>query len=101
MSALSGCITIDQKSDPKLGVTVTTVAVTGCGNPSQRITYVERRGHKEDSLGSAGPDPCNAVIGAGGGIIANTVLPHSGGITVQSGSWSQSGTSTSVNVGGH
>lgn len=78
--SLAGCITVDQKIDPKLGIKITSIGVTGCGDPSHRITYIDRPGHKEDSFASSGPDLCNTATAGAFGVAANAVLPRGQGI---------------------
>lgn len=103
MSA-AGCITVTDKTDKKTGINVQTVAVRGCGNPSQTLTWVNRPGAKEDSFASTGPDLCNtglaAALGAAGQIAAASVLPKGEGITntVVSGAQAVSSQNQSTNV---
>ena len=98
---LTGCIST-QVDVSREGIKTTSIAVRGCGNPSQTITRVETPGKPDMTLGSAGPDLCNTVvaaaIGAAGQIGASAVLPGSN-INVSSGSVNETNTNTNVNVG--
>ena len=100
-TALAGCISTAVDVSPE-GIKTTSIAVHGCGNPSQTITRVETPGKPDMTLGSAGPDLCNTVvaaeIGAAGQIGASAVLPGST-INVSSGSVNETNTNTNVNVG--
>lgn len=99
--AMAGCTTISTKTSPDGNIKVTSVGVVGCGNPSQRITWVERKGKADLTLGSTGADPCTAIasaaIGAAGQVAASSVLPGSN-ITVSSGSVNETNTNTNVRV---
>lgn len=75
-----GCTTVTSTIDTKTGIEVTTVAVRGCGNPSQTMTWVNRPGKPEDSFASAGADPCNTILASGAQVAAAAVLPGGGGI---------------------
>ena len=105
--AVTGCMSVSKETDRKTGIEVTTVAVRGCGNPSQTMTWVKRPGEKESSFASTGGDLCNtglaAALGAAGQIGAAAVLPQSAGITntVISGSQALSQQSSSVKIGGN
>ena len=101
---VTGCVTVSDTTDKKTGINVQTVAVRGCGNPSQTMTWVKRPGAKEDSYASTGPDLCNtglaAALGAAGQIAAASVLPQGEGIvnTVVSGAQAVSSQNQSTNV---
>lgn len=97
--ALSACTStsINQKMDEKTGIKVTTVAVAGCGVPSQTMTWVDRPGKVEESYASTGSDICTSV---GTGAAASAVLPRSEGIqnTVVSGSSSNAQQTMDLNL---
>ncbi len=85
-ASATACQTVSQKTDEKTGITVTTVAVRGCGNPSQTMTWVKRPGKKEDSYASTGGDLCNTAVAGIFGVAAAGVgsgmLPRGVGDTV-------------------
>ena len=101
---VTGCVSVTDKTDKKTGINIQTVAVRGCGNPSQTMTWVKRPGKKESSFASTGADLCNtglaAALGAAGQIGAAAVLPKSAGIanTVISGSQANSNQTSTVTV---
>lgn len=101
---VAGCSTVSQRLDSKTGILVTTVAVRGCGNPSQTLTWVQRPGHKEDAYASTGADLCGTAVGGAFGVAASAVLPRGGDTTFNnanasgSSSVSSSDQKTNVNV---
>lgn len=105
-AVLAGCQTVRQTTDKKTGIQVTTVAVRGCGNPSQTLTWVKRPGKKEDSYASTGGDLCNTAVAGTLGVVGQGVgsvmLPRSHGDTFQisSGSLSVAQQGTNVRIGG-
>lgn len=96
--ALTGCISTSVHVS-KEGIKTTSVAVRGCGNPSQTITRVETPGKQDITFGSAGPDLCNTItnasIGALGQMGAAHLLPESH-INVSSGSVNENNTDVRI-----
>lgn len=97
--SLAGCITTSVHVSKDGKTKVTSVGVSGCGNPSQRITRVETEGKADITFGSTGSDFCTVALGsaisAAGQVAGAYVLPGSN-ISVSSGSINE--TNTDVNV---
>ena len=100
---LSGCVSFSHGTDEKTGIEVTSIGIVGCGNPSQRLTYVRMPGQqKADQYASTESDPCTtmaaAATGAAGSIVsAGVIRPSNTTINTSSGAIAQQGTEVTVN----